>query len=157
MAETSSSAWIRRMSLRRAGTAFGLGAIATIVMGALMGASVLAGVSPLPKPIPAALVGQTIGPLPQAALLPLAFVAHLVYGGVAAVVLAAVTRRVTLAGGLLWGGALWLVAGLVWLPVLGWGPFGIGQAMGIAVATLVLHLVYGAVLGGLARRSAPIG
>lgn len=147
MAEANTASHPPRVSSRRLAAVFGWGVVATLAMTALMAATVVAGVSPLPKPIPAALVGQTFGPLPQVAVLSLALVGHLIYGGLAAAVLAGLTRRIDVKTGLLWGGALWVVTGAAWLPYLGWGPFGLQHTPAIAVATLVLHLVYGAVLG----------
>lgn len=41
---------------------------------------------------------------------------------------------------------------VVVLPFLGWGLFGASQTPRIAVATLVLHLVYGATYGWLMDR-----
>lgn len=152
MAEVNTVSRCPRLSSRRLAAVFGWGVVATLVMTVLMATTVIAGVSPLPKPIPAALVGQTFGPLPQLALLPLALVAHLTYGGLAAAVLAGLTRRIDVKTGLLWGGALWILTGMAWLPHLGWGPFGLQHTPAIAVSTHVLHLVYGAVLGGSADR-----
>jgi hypothetical protein len=49
---------------------------------------------------------------------------------------------------------LWLIMELVVLPLLGWGVFGSAITSKIAVATLVLHLIYGGILGwGLMRAS----
>lgn len=69
------------------------------------------------------------------------------YGAAAGAVLAVLIRRVTLTTALGYGVVLWVAMGLVWLPYLGWGPFGTGITPRIAVATLVLHLVYGLTLG----------
>jgi hypothetical protein len=54
--------------------------------------------------------------------------------------------------GLGWGVLLWIVMDAVVLPLLGWGFFGLAITPRIAVATLVLHLVYGATLGLLMDR-----
>jgi hypothetical protein len=53
--------------------------------------------------------------------------------------------------GLLWGAALWVLAGIVLVPLSG-GPlfFGFGKTM---IASLVAHLAYGAALGFLYQRS----
>lgn len=130
----------------------GWGVLATVVMGAVMLAGVATGVSPMPKPVPAALVAHTLGISPGPALVVLATAAHLAYGAAAGAALAGVVRRVTVWHGLGFAVALWAVMGLVWLPYLGWGPFGTAQTPKIAVATLVLHLVYGLTLGWLLAR-----
>lgn len=69
--------------------------------------------------------------------------------------LAAATRpgRVTVWLGLGLGAALWLVMNVAWFPYLGWGAFAVGITPAIAVATFVLHLVYGGVLGAMLDRS----
>lgn len=146
------------VTARRAAAGFGYGLAATVVMTGLMLGTVAAGVSPMPRPIPAALVAHTLGPLPKGIVVASGLVAHLAYGGAAAALAAAFLRRVTVWAGLAYGALLWLVMGLVWLPYLGWGLFGTAAAPPIAMATLVLHLVYGAVLGGLftwRQRAAP--
>jgi len=43
--------------------------------------------------------------------------------------------------------------GLIFLPLLHWGRFGVYIHPAIGLATLLLHLVYGAVLGWLVVRS----
>jgi uncharacterized membrane protein YagU involved in acid resistance len=53
--------------------------------------------------------------------------------------------------GILWGVILWLVAGLVVMPIMGEGFFGTANSgMMAAVASLIGHIVYGAVLGVIA-------
>lgn len=131
----------------------GWGAVATLVMSAVMIAGVASGVSPMPKPIPVALVGHTIGPLPMPAAMALGLIAHLSYGAIAGAVLAGLFNRVTVWTGLGYGVLLWVLMGLIWLPYLGWGLFGTANEPRIAVATLLLHLVYGATLGLLLQRS----
>lgn len=155
MTGTDTTARAQAITARRVGAAFGWGIVATLAMSALMITGVATGVSPMPKPIPAALIGQTLGPLPQPALLPMALLTHLLYGGIGGAALACLTRRINVKAGLLWGGGLWAVAGLVWLPYLDWGAFGLQRTAAIAVATLILHLVYGAALGWLADRYGP--
>lgn len=61
---------------------FGWGVVATPAMSVLMIAAVLRGMSPTPKPIPAAIVGKlTGGALSQPATMAVAaLVLHLVYG-----------------------------------------------------------------------------
>ncbi len=112
----------------------------------------------MPKPVPAALVEHTLGAIPQPAVLVLAVIAHLTYGATAGALLAGMVGRVTGWAGVGYAVALWAAMGLVWLPYLGWGLFGTTQTPQIAVATLVLHLIYGLTLGLLLdreRRPAP--
>jgi hypothetical protein len=140
---------------RRLVVSAGWGAVATLVMSALMLAGTAIGVSPMPEPVPVALVAHTFGSLPKPAVLVLAVIAHLTYGASAGALLAGLVARVTVWVGVGYAVALWAVMGLVWLPYLGWGLFGTAQTARIAVATLVLHLVYGVTLGLLLDRKSP--
>lgn len=143
------------MDGRRFWRGFGWGVVATLAMSALMIVGLLTGMAPMPKPIPAAIVGKlTGGGLPQAATMALAVVLHLAYGGFWGGVFAAFTRPVTLWRGIGLGVALWLIMQVVVLPFLGWGLFGTAQTPKIALATLVLHLVYGATYGWFMDRHA---
>lgn len=130
----------------------GWGAVATAAMSVVMLAGVATGVSPMPKPIPVALVVRTLGIAPGPVLIVLAAVAHLAYGTGAGAVLAGFVGRIAVWHGLVFGGLLWVVMGLAWLPFLGWGLFGTGLTPKIAVGTLVLHLVYGLTLAMLLAR-----
>jgi hypothetical protein len=102
----------------------GWGAVATVVMAAVMLTGEATGLSPMPKPIPVALVQHTLGMLPMPALLGLGLTAHLSYGAGAGLVFAALTRRANVWTGLAYGVVLWLLMDVVWLPYLGWGLFG---------------------------------
>ena len=133
---------------------FGWGVVATIAMSALMVIGMLTGMAPMPKPIPAAIVGKlTGGALPQLAIMGLAVVLHLGYGGLWGGAFASVVRRVTVWRGIGLGVLLWLIMQVAVLPFLGWGVFGTNQTPKIAVATLILHLVYGGTFGWLMDRS----
>ncbi|GAB3560547.1 hypothetical protein J2S53_004234 [Actinopolyspora lacussalsi] len=134
----------------------GWGAVATVLMSVVMLFGMLTGVAPLPSPVPVALVARTVGALPQPVLVGLAVLAHLAYGAVAAAVLVGLVRRVSVWIGLGYGVLLWGLLGLVWLPYLSWGLFGIAVTPRIAAATLLPHLVYGLTLGlVLDRHHAP--
>lgn len=132
---------------------FGWGVVATIAMSAVMLIGVGTGMSPMPKPIPAAILGSLgAGALPKPAMMALAATAHLVYGGFWGGLLAVFVRPVSLKAGLGLGIGLWLLMQLAVLPYLGWGLFGMSVTPKIAGATLLLHLVYGGVLGALVDR-----
>ncbi|SDP29328.1 hypothetical protein SAMN04487905_10383 [Actinopolyspora xinjiangensis] len=134
----------------------GWGVAATVLMSVVMLVGTATGLAPLPNPVPLALVGRTVGALPQPALIGLAVLVHLTYGAVAATVLTGLIRRVSVGFAVGYGLSLWALMGLVWLPYLGWGLFGTAVTPRIAVATLVPHLVYGITLGlALDRHRAP--
>lgn len=132
---------------------FEWGVVATVVMSALMLAGVSTGMSPMPKPIPLAIMAQVFGPgTPQPVLMVLAVVAHLGYGGVWAAGFATYAWPITVWKGIGFGVLLWLLMQILVLPFLGWGLFGSAVNPAIAVATLVLHVVYGATYGALMDR-----
>ena len=136
-------------------TGFGWGVVATVAMSLLMLIGMGTGASPLPKPIPVAIVGRIGGSaLPGPAMMAVAALAHLAYGGFWGGVLAVGVGRVTLKAGLMLGVGLWLLMQVVVLPFVGWGAFGTSVTPAIAGATLLLHLVYGGVLGVLVDRKA---
>lgn len=147
MADRQGSAVRTRPDARRLAAGAGWGAVAALVMGAVMLGGTAAGVSPMPKPIPAALVAHVLGPLPKPGMIALAALAHLGYGAAAGAVLAGLPLRVTLPRALGYGAVLWALMGLAWLPFLGWGLFGAAITVKITAATLLLHLIYGLTLG----------
>lgn len=139
---------VMSFSSSRFGTGVLWGVVATAVMSVFMIVATVIGVSPLPEPIPAALAKMVVG---ADAALPVvvgtAIVSHLGYGGVWGGMLARTVRPVTVAWGLGLGVGLWLLMQVVVLPLLGWGLFGTAVSIKVAVATLVLHLIYGVTLG----------
>jgi hypothetical protein len=133
---------------------FGWGVVATIGMSLLMIIGLATGVSPMPKPIPAAIVGQLLGEgTHRTLIIVLAAIAHFVYGGFWGAALADTTRPVTIWKGIGLSLFLWVLMGLFLLPALGWGFFGTAIRPKIALATLILHLVYGITLGWLLDRN----
>lgn len=133
---------------RRLAVGAGWGVVATVVMSALMIAGVLTGISPMPKPIPVALVAHILGGgLPMPALVALGVLAHLAYGAAGGAILAGLVRHVTPTRALGYAVLLWALMDLVWLPYLGWGLLGTAITPKIALATLILHLLYGLTLG----------
>lgn len=102
----------------------------------------------MPQPVPKAVVAQLFGSgLPKPLLMALAMGLHLGYGGLFGALLARGTRPVTIGKGLALGIGLWILMQVTFLPFLGWGVFGTAITPKIAGATLVLHLVYGGLLG----------
>jgi hypothetical protein len=122
------------------------GVLATIAMSVLMLAGMVTGIAPMPEPIPKVLAALVLGGAPQPALTGAALIGHLGYGAVWAAGLFGLRGDVDLAHGLGLGAGLWVLMGVAVLPLLGWGAFGTAVDPRIAVATLVLHLVYGGTL-----------
>lgn len=137
----------------RTTTGFAWGTIATVGMSTLMIVGFVTGRAPMPRPVPEAIALTLLGdgaPTPLVRVLGVG--AHLLYGGVFGAGLAMATTPVTVKKGLGLGIGLWIVMGVVFLPFLGWGLFGTAVTPAIAVATLILHLVCGTILGwGLDR------
>lgn len=136
---------------------FVYGIVATVAMSVFMVIATVSGVSPIPEPIPKAMVVAILGSAPKPVVMGLAIGLHLAYGGAFGALLARAARPVTLASGLGLGVALWVVMQVAYLPSLGWGAFGTAITPKIAVATLVLHLVYGTVLGWTVDRDVRTG
>lgn len=141
------------MDTSRFAAGFGWGLVATIAMTVVMVIGRTTGMAPIPEPIPAALVKKTFGDgLSAAAVMPLAMISHGLYGAVWGGIAAVALRPVTVLKGLGLGTFLWLLMQVIVLPTLGWGAFGTAITPAIAVATLVLHLVYGGTYGWLMDR-----
>jgi hypothetical protein len=138
-----------------------VGALGSFVMFVLMLLGIhLTGIAPFNTPPSAAFLKQlgfAVGPLP--------LVIHFGYGATWSMVLVALWGGDTdLKAGLTLAGALWLFMMVVYSPIIGWGFFGfggtghtlastdplyLGSPVKYIVATLVLHLIYGSIIGGL--------
>lgn len=129
------------------------GVVATLAMSTLMVVGMVTGAAPMPRPIPEAIVSLVIGDVATPIRMLVAVSAHLLYGGVFGALLAGTVQRMSVWKGLAFGVVLWIGMGVVPLPLLGWGVFGTAITPKIAVATLVLHLIYGGVLGWTLHRT----
>lgn len=143
------------MDENRAKSGFVWGIVATLAMSTLMVTGLVTGLAPMPRPIPEALVSLMIGGAPRPVRMVAALTAHLLYGGLFGAALAGTVRSVSVPKGLGFGVLLWIGMGVVFLPLLSWGVFGTAITPKIAVATLVLHLIYGGVLGWALDRRSP--
>lgn len=114
----------------------------------------LSNVSPIPKPIPVVILAKLLGKSsPKALLMLLAIISHLGYGGIWSAIWAAIVQKITVLKGILLGILLWFIMYIVVLPLIGWGFFGAGITPQIAIATFILHLVYGLLVGWLVDRT----
>ncbi len=129
------------------------GLVGTIVLTMLMyiGAPMMG----VPKMDIAAMLGSMLGGWTMGMLM------HFVNGTILfplvyAFVLFSKLRGGPVTKGILWGATLWLVAGVMVMPIMGAGFFGTANGgMMAAAASLIGHIVYGALLGVIAGRPAP--
>jgi len=134
-----------------------IGALAALVMFLLMFAAIQSGMAPFNVPPSAAFLVK-LG-LPA---MPLALIVHFGYGIVWSIILVAVFKhRTSIGRGIGLAMALWLIMMLIYSPIIGWGLFGaadtsnlpaklqLGSTVKYIVASLVLHLIYGGIIGWL--------
>lgn len=135
------------------GILFGL--LGTLIMSLIMLIGMGTGMSPIPEPIPTAIAKGILGNVSQPLIMVFAIISHFGYGAFwGGLLYQWVNGDGKFWHGLGWGLLLWFIMELIVLPLLGWGVFGSAITPKIAVATLVLHLVYGGTLGwGLTRIS----
>jgi hypothetical protein len=127
------------------------GVVGTFGMSILMMIGTRTGMSPMPKPIPLAIINKILGEdKPKPLRMGLALLSHFAYGGIWGIVFAYVVEDPSIWKGLILGTVLWLIMQVVVLPFLDWGMFGKKVTMKIAMATLILHLVYGGFVGWMA-------
>ncbi|HBS03840.1 MAG TPA: hypothetical protein DEA96_02670 [Leptospiraceae bacterium] len=139
------------MKLKPALYSAAAGALGTLAMTILMLIGMKSGAAPMPEPIPRAIVGHIL-PVTGAALMIIAMIAHFAYGSVWAALADQLVSGFNFARGLLLGVFLWIIMQVVVLPLIGWGFFGLNHTPAIAVATLVLHLIYGGTTGYAAQK-----
>lgn len=133
------------------GVLFGL--LGTLIMSLIMLFGMGTGISPIPEPIPAAIAKAILGDAAKPLIMVFAIITHFGYGAFwGAILFNWMKNNGNIWHGIGWGVMLWLIMELIVLPLLGWGVFGSSITPKIAVATLLLHLIYGATLGwGLHR------
>src|SRR5215471_2610301 len=141
------------------------GFIATVVLSILMIAKSSVGLLPQLNPIEdiVHVADQATGMILP---LPFGWIGHFVLGTVAwGVIYAALQASLPGAAvvkGLIFGALAWLAMMIVFTPLAGHGLFALSLGPQATVATLVLHLIYGAVLGGVyglldARQGSAVG
>ena len=133
--------------------AVGVGIANGLLLSAVMVPANLGGLSPFPKPLGLAFAETVLGgPLP----LPVGLLCHLAYVAFWSVAFVAFARqRLTLGSALVLALALWVIALVVFFPVVGWGLLGLGVGPQLIVAALVPHLLFGVFLWGLCRFAFP--
>lgn len=136
------------------------GILAALIMFAVMYLGIhVTGVAPFQVPPSQAFLISVLG-LTQDLAGPLGLLAHFGYGAFWSIVLLALFwDRTSIGKGIGLSIGLWLIMMLVMSPMIGWGYFGFGAkemsrdvlALGSStkyvLITLILHLIYGAVIG----------
>jgi len=129
--------------------ALAVGIANAVLLSAVMVPVMRAGLSPLPKPVGLAFAETVLGTgLPM----PVGLLFHLVYVAAWTMIFVAVFRRaLTFKNALVLGLALWILALVVFFPIIGWGVLGLGEGRQLIVASLVPHLLFAVFLWGLCR------
>lgn len=131
------------------------GFVATAVLSVIMVLKSMMGVMPDVNAIAmmAAMIGEKTG---MANTIPLAWVMHFAIGtfgwGGLYLILHGVLPGSSLVRGILFGVGAWLIMMLVVMPMHGAGLFGLNIGPHATMATLMLHIVFGAVLGTVFSR-----
>lgn len=124
-----------------------IGALAGLVMFIIINFGIRSGVAPFGLP-PSAAFLESIGIQPM----PLGPIVHFVYAIFWSIVLVAIfQQRTNITKGLGLALILWLIMMVIYSPIIGWGIFGanLGNPGMYVIATLVLHAIYGLIVGWL--------
>ncbi len=131
------------------------GFIATVVLSAIMILKSIMGVMPDVNAIKmmAGMISQKTG---MTNTLPIAWIMHfiigtVVWGGGFSIIQSALPGS-SIVKGIVFGVGAWLIMMLVVMPMTGEGLFGLNIGPHATLATLMLHIVYGAVLGSVFSR-----
>lgn len=131
------------------GRALVLGIVNAVLLSAVMVPAFKAGISPMPEPPSLAFAKTLLGasvPLPVGLLFHVAYVAFW-----SVVFVAAFYPQLSFLRALSLALALWLVALVVFFPVVGWGFFGLAVSPKLIIAALVPHVLFAVLLWGLAK------
>lgn len=126
-----------------------VGVVNSTLLSVVMVSVFQAGLSPMPRPPSVAFASVVLG---GSQPLSVGLALHLVYVTFWSVLFIAATYpRATFIRSLGLGLALWLVASLVFFPVIGWGLLGLGVGPRLIVAALVPHALFSVFLWALTR------
>ncbi|MDP1669917.1 DUF6789 family protein [Phaeovulum sp.] len=125
------------------------GFVATVVLSALMVAKTMMGV--MPELDVVKMLGAMMGTGDALGWAAHFMIGTLAWGGGFAVAYALIPGGGAIGKGIVFAIAAWLMMMLVVMPMAGAGLFGMAFGIMAAMMTLVLHVVFGAVLGGVFR------
>jgi len=124
------------------------GFIATVVLSVLMLIKQHMGVVPQFNPIEM-LTKMAGGAMPGAGWLPHFLIGTVVWGSLFPLFDALVPGSSHWLKGVLFGICAWILMMVLPMPMAGAGLFGLTLGIMVPIATLILHLIYGAILGGI--------
>lgn len=131
------------------GRALVLGIVNAILLSAVMVPTFRAGISPMPEP-PSLAFAETL--LSRSLPLPVGLLFHVAYVAFWSVVFVAWTfPRLTFGRALGLAAILWVVALVIFFPIIGWGFLGLSVSPKLIVASLIPHVLFGLFLWGLSR------
>ena len=139
--------------MNKFGKGMAAGLVATIVLSALMGMKMLMGVMPeldLPKMI-AGMMGMPDQPLVGWAIH--FMIGVVLYGAAIALLDARLPGHSSVGHGILIAVGGWVLMMVMLMPMAGAGLFGMKMGLMAPMMTLVLHLIFGVVLGWVYERS----
>lgn len=126
------------------------GFVATVVLSAMMLIKGAMGVMPGLDPIQ--MIAGMVGASAAVGWLGHFLIGTIAWGGGFAVLNSVIPTDSQMMKGILFGIAAWLLMMVATMPMAGAGFFGLGIGIMAPVLTLVLHVVFGAVLGGVYAR-----
>jgi hypothetical protein len=124
-----------------------LGFLNGLLLSLVMVPAFKAGLSPFPKPLGLAFAQWLLGPVP----LPIGLLFHLVYVTFWSALFVALFARLTLRNAALLALVLWVIALVLFMPLVGWGLFGLAVGPMVPVAALVPHALFALFLWLLCR------
>ncbi len=131
--------------MQKIGAGLVAGFIATVVLSVMMVAKSMMGIMPELDVI--AMLSAMMGSSAMTAWLGHFMIGTLAWGGGFAVLYGLIPGGTALAKGIVFGIAAWLGMMVMIMPMAGAGLFGMGFGIMAPMMTLVLHIIFGAVLG----------
>lgn len=129
--------------------AFGVGIATSLILSAISVPMFLAGISPLPKP-PSLAFAETI--FGTSLPMPVGLSFHVAYVTAWSMIFVALSRdRLSFRRAALLSLVLWIVALVVFFPIVGWGFFGLAVGPQLIVGAFIPHVLFAVILWGLCR------
>jgi hypothetical protein len=140
---------LHRMNARDWAKAIGLGVATAVILAILNVLALKSHASPLPEPLGLAFADTLLG---RHVPLPVGLLFHVLWVTFFAVVYVVLWRdRMTFGNAAKLALVLWLIAVIVFFPMVGWGVFGLAVSPKLLLPATVSHLLFAVILWGLAH------